>query len=254
MPGLLTLLQQAASVCACSLPKCAPPVRASKDTSTTRSTSSPTGSSDELAAEIRRLARPAGELFDHKADTPVSRPWDSTAASRINRTYIDPVPVAASRVDQRDVLEVAGNEYSTRHSARARAHSSLHQVRSSDPGVGDRRPDPGPDRCRRRVDCFVCTQTFDFIFDVHAGVHGAAHLLVDGGHLLATVGASRCRRYDMDRWGDYWRLSTAACERLFAESFSSVQVSAFRRPGFGGRAAAQFCGRRFAVALGSRQA
>jgi hypothetical protein len=37
-------------------------------------------------------------------------------------------------------------------------------------------------------------------------------------------GVSQVSRYDMDRWGDFWRFSSASCERMFAEAFQQVEV------------------------------
>jgi hypothetical protein len=177
---------------------------------------------------IRRLARPPGGLFDDGADAPVSRAFGFDRGQPIDRHYIDLFLSQHHELISGDVLEVAGNEYTTRHGGSRARSFELYTTSVERLGVviGDlTQPQTLP---AARFDCFVCTQTFNFIYDIHAAVRGAAHLLVDGGHLLATVGAvSQISRYDMDRWGDYWRLSTAACERLFAESFSSVQVSAF---------------------------
>jgi Methyltransferase domain len=177
---------------------------------------------------IRRLVRPPGELFDNKADEPVSRAFGFDRGQPIDRHYIDLFLSQHHELISGNVLEVAGNEYTTRYGGSRARSFELYKTSVERPGVvvGDlTQPQTLP---AARFDCFVCTQTFNFIYDIHAAVRGAAHVLADGGHLLATVGAvSQISRYDMDRWGDYWRLSTAACERLFAENFSSVQVSAF---------------------------
>lgn len=68
------------------------------------------------------------------------------------------------------------------------------------------------------TDCFICTQTLNFIYDLPAAVRGIHHLLAPGGTILATVaGISQISRYDMDRWGDYWRFTTASLAKLFAD-------------------------------------
>jgi Methyltransferase domain len=177
---------------------------------------------------IRRLIKPAGSLLDNQVDTPLSRAFGFDRGQPIDRHYIDLFLSQHHELISGDVLEVAGNEYTTRHGGSRARSFELYTTSVERPGVvvGDLTQQQTLPAAR--FDCFVCTQTFNFIYDVHAAVRGAAHLLVDGGHLLATVGAvSQISRYDMDRWGDYWRFSTVACERLFAESFSSVQVSAF---------------------------
>jgi hypothetical protein len=50
------------------------------------------------------------------------------------------------------------------------------------------------------------------------------------GVLLLTIpGISRISRYDMDRWGDYWRFTLASAQRLFTEVFpeDSVRIETY---------------------------
>jgi hypothetical protein len=50
-------------------------------------------------------------------------------------------------------------------------------------------------------------------------------VLKPGGVLLATFpGISQISRYDMDRWGDYWRFTTSSARRLFEEAFPASQI------------------------------
>jgi hypothetical protein len=55
-------------------------------------------------------------------------------------------------------------------------------------------------------------------------------ILRSGGVLLATfTGISQISRYDMDRWGDYWRVTTLSARRLFEEFWPAddVEVQAY---------------------------
>ncbi len=78
-------------------------------------------------------------------------------------------------------------------------------------------------------DCIIITQTLQFIYDVHAAVRTLHRILRPGGVLLGSLPSlSPICRYDMDRWGDYWRFTSAAVQRLFGDVFGSnnVQVEA----------------------------
>ncbi len=78
--------------------------------------------------------------------------------------------------------------YTTRHGGADARAFELYTTPAGQPDtvIGDlTQPSTLP---TSRFDCFVCTQTFDSIYDVHAAVRGAAQLLSEGGHLLATVG------------------------------------------------------------------
>ena len=50
-------------------------------------------------------------------------------------------------------------------------------------------------------------------------------MLRPGGVVLATVpGISHVIRYDMDRWGDYWRFTSLSARRVFEREFGEGQV------------------------------
>jgi hypothetical protein len=75
---------------------------------------------------------------------------------------------------------------------------------------------------REAFDCMILTQVFPFIYEVRAAIATVFAALRPGGVLLATVsGISQISRYDMERWGDYWRFTTASSRRLFSEFWPS---------------------------------
>ena len=74
-------------------------------------------------------------------------------------------------------------------------------------------------------DCFICTQTLTYIYDVQRAVRTIHRLLAPGGVLLATVpGISQMSPYDRDRWGEYWRFTAQSLGRLLGEAFGSAHV------------------------------
>lgn len=79
------------------------------------------------------------------------------------------------------------------------------------------------------LDCFVCTQTFNFIYDVKSAFLGAYQMIKPGGTLLATVaGLSQISRYDMVRWGDYWRFTDLSLKKIAEEvGFKDVQIKIY---------------------------
>jgi len=55
-----------------------------------------------------------------------------------------------------------------------------------------------------------------------ANVHRS---LTPGGVALVTLpGISQISRYDMERWGDYWRFTSLSAEKLFGEVFGEANV------------------------------
>lgn len=76
-----------------------------------------------------------------------------------------------------------------------------------------------------KADCFICTQTLNFIYDFKAAIKGAHYLLKENGIALFTVaGISQISRYDMDRWGDYWRFTTKSIEQAFSDVFNTENL------------------------------
>ncbi|MBU4556548.1 MAG: class I SAM-dependent methyltransferase, partial [Actinobacteria bacterium] len=79
-------------------------------------------------------------------------------------------------------------------------------------------------------DCFILTQTLHYLYDMEAGVREIHRILKPGGTVLCTVpGISQISRFDMDRWGDRWRLTSLSAAELFGTTFSSdaVRVATF---------------------------
>lgn len=167
---------------------------------------------------------------DLSRSQPVSKVFGSDRGTSIDRYYISKFISKNSNLIKGRVLEVADTRYSKRFGGnRVETFEVLH-VTPGNPSatiVGNLTdPSTLPEN---RIDCFICTQTFNFIFDLKKAVVGAHFLLKPGGVLLATVsGISRISRYDMERWGDYWRFTIASAQRLFEPVFQGgVAVESF---------------------------
>ncbi|GEO11381.1 methyltransferase domain-containing protein [Segetibacter aerophilus] len=77
-----------------------------------------------------------------------------------------------------------------------------------------------------KFDCIIVIQTLQFIYDVHAAVRTLHRILKPGGVVLASLPSlSPICRYDMDRWGDYWRFTSAAVQRIFGDIFGSGNIT-----------------------------
>lgn len=161
---------------------------------------------------------------------PVSSLLGCDRGTPIDRYYVDAFLDRRADLIQGRVLEIADSSYSRRFGGnRVEKFEVLHAADGNKRAtiVGDI-TDPAtlPENA---MDCFICTQTFNFIFDVRKAIAGAHHILKPGGVLLATVaGISQISRFDMDRWGDYWRFTTASVQRLFEPVFKGgVAVESF---------------------------
>lgn len=161
---------------------------------------------------------------------PVSSLFGCDRGTPIDRYYVDAFLDSRADLIQGRVLEIADSTYSRRFGGnRVDKFEVLHATAGNKHAtiVGDL-TDPAtlPENA---MDCFICSQTFNFIFDVQKAIIGAHHILKPGGVLLATVaGISQISRYDMDRWGDYWRFTTASVQKLFEPVFhGGVEIESF---------------------------
>ena len=173
----------------------------------------------------RNLSRPRG--IDIGSVYPVSDFCGDDRGTPIDRYYIERFMEDCSTLVQGNVLEVAENTYSRRYGTGVRTMDVLHYEKGA-PGatiIGDlTRPATLP---AESFDCFICTQTFHVIYKYMDAIRGAWQLLRPGGTLLATLGGiAQVSRYDMDRWGDYWRFTTLSARMAFEEVFGPSGVTA----------------------------
>ncbi len=168
---------------------------------------------------VKRTLRPPPRP-EARRITPVSSAFGADRGTPIDRVYIEAFLDQNRALITGAVLEIAERTYADRFGSGVSRCDVLHAA----PGnfaatlVGDlTRPDSLPEHA---FDCVICTQTLNFIYDFHAAIGGLRHLLREGGTALVTVaGICQVSRYDMDRWGDYWRFTPLAMERAFTDVF-----------------------------------
>ncbi len=76
-------------------------------------------------------------------------------------------------------------------------------------------------------DCVIFTQTLQMIWDMNAAMTTLHRILKPGGVLLLTTsGISKIgRRLGRDDWGEYWRMTAPAVERMASEIFPNAAVT-----------------------------
>lgn len=163
------------------------------------------------------------DFGDLRALEPISDVWGLDRGLPIDRYYIEAFLTANATKIRGNVLEIGDDYYTRRFGGDKVVKSDILHVSSDSPKatiIGDLTR--GEDLPQAVFDCIVCTQTLQFIYDVEAAVRSCYAMLAPGGELLATFpGISQISRYDMDHWGDYWRLTSASAHQLFAKVFQS---------------------------------
>ena len=159
--------------------------------------------------------------------SPISTLFGTDRGQPIDRYYIESFLQKHSTEVRGSVLEIGDPAYTLKYGGGRVTHSDvLHAVADNPQAtfVGDLQTGQGV--FDNTYDCMILTQTLLFIYDVHAAIANCYRALKPGGVLLATFpGISQVVRYDMDRWGDYWRFTDASTRRLFGNVFGSENVS-----------------------------
>jgi SAM-dependent methyltransferase len=158
---------------------------------------------------------------------PVSRQFGSDRGRPIDRWYIERF-LEQHRGDVRGrVLEVAESTYTSWYGDGAVTSADVLYASDGLPEatvVGDLTTGEGLPA--GAFDCFICTQTLQYTYDVAAAVRGTRDLLAPGGVLLCTVPAlSQTSRIDRERWGDWWRFTSAGTRRLLVDAYGAANVT-----------------------------
>ena len=159
---------------------------------------------------------------------PISNQFGLDRGTPIDRVYIEDFLFRNKHLINGICLEISENTYSKKFGKNVTKFEILHatKLNKSATIIGDlTNLDNLPENF---VDCFICTQTYNFIYDFKKAIEGSHKLLKENGTLLATVsGISQISKYDMDRWGDYWRFTTKSLTIIFNEVFGEDNFELF---------------------------
>jgi hypothetical protein len=187
------------------------------------------GSADPLQWRrlLHQLRHPAW-LGTIRRTTPVSEHYGRDRGTPVDRYYIEQFLHAERATITGRVLEVLNREYTERFGAGLERTDIL----DVEPGNADATiiadlaaADAIP---TGTFDCFILTQTLQYIYDLKSAAAHSHRILRPGGTLLCTVPTvSRVDRLELD--SEYWRLTAAACSRLFGDAFPGGQLKVVAR-------------------------
>ncbi len=182
----------------------------------------------QLIKSITRKTSPV-KWYDLRNKQPVSKQFGFHRGTSVDRFYIEEFLKTNQSFISGNVLEISDNTYSRKFGNNISSFEILHYDASNKKAtiIGDlTKLETLPEN---NIDCFICTQTLNFIYDFKKAINGSYHLLKPGGVMLCTVaGICQISRYDMDRWGDYWRFTTKSIQQSFEEIFGKeVKVNSY---------------------------
>jgi SAM-dependent methyltransferase len=158
---------------------------------------------------------------------PVDRGYGRGGGLPIDRFYGERFMAENAGLIRGDVLEVGDDRY-TRAFGGGDVSSSavLHAIEGNELAtmVGDLASGRGlPEGSV--YDCVILYDTLQCIYDPAAAVATTHRLLRPGGTVLATFnGIAQIARDDHEKWGEFWRPTDLAVERLFGERFGEDAV------------------------------
>jgi SAM-dependent methyltransferase len=158
---------------------------------------------------------------------PLSAHWGFDRGTPVDRWYIERWLSGRAQDVTGSVLEAMDSRYTARF-GRGVTESHVLDVDSSNREatlVADlEQPDAFP---AGAFDCIVLTQTLQYVYDLPAAVTSIHRGLRLGGICLVTVPLVSRLDAAVPPESEYWRLTGAACSRLFGDRFgtANVQVS-----------------------------
>jgi SAM-dependent methyltransferase len=158
---------------------------------------------------------------------PISAVFGLDRGTPIDRYYIERFLKAHCEDMRGRVLEIGDATYTRLLGGSAVTQSDvLRRTGKADRGIIVADLSDAPEIPDATYDCVILTQTLQFIFDAEAAIRTLHRIISPGGVLLLTVpGISQLSRYDVNRWGEYWRFTSMACRRLLEDQFGNDTVS-----------------------------
>ncbi len=178
---------------------------------------------------LKRLLKQAN-WHNLRSLEPISKVFSLDRGTPIDRVYIEDFLSKNRDLITGVVCEIADNNYSKKFGSDVECYEVLRYTDDNPNAtiIGD--------LCntstlpKSKIDCFILTQTLNFIYDYKNSIRGIYHMLNNGGVALVTVsGISQISRYDYERLGDFWRFTDMSIKRAFEEVFGdgNVEVEAY---------------------------
>lgn len=149
---------------------------------------------------------------------PLNRKFGFSRGTPVDRFYMESWLENNKELIRGDVLEIAEDTYTKRFGGSDVISHILH-VSLEQEGFIKGNLETGEGITEDSMDCIILTQTIPFIYGCDKVIANLYKMLRRGGNALITTGGiSQISRYDMDRWGHFWSLTTASLKRLIEES------------------------------------
>lgn len=178
---------------------------------------------------LERKYKPLPPCMKQLELAPLNHDFAYGRGTPIMRRYIDEFLMENKQYIRGDVMEIGDDRYTRKYGGNKVINSYVLHVEDGENYIkGDLQTGEGI--CDDMADCFILTQVLEYIYDIQNAAKNIMKALKKDGVALITVsGISQISKYDMDRWGEYWRFTDRSLKRLFAEIVGedNVQVHVY---------------------------
>ncbi|WP_034445639.1 class I SAM-dependent methyltransferase [Butyrivibrio sp. AE2032] len=182
---------------------------------------------EELNESIREIYKdyfPEISYIQKLPLRPVSERYGMELGTAIDRVYIEKFLQKNADCIVGDIGEFASDNYIKRFSSRIDNKYIFH-VNGWGDNVIQADFSKAEDVSENLLDCLICTQTIQFIFEIDKAVSNIYRVLKKGGTALVTGhGLAQLSLYDYRNWGEYWRFTNMSMKKLFEQSFGKGNV------------------------------
>lgn len=173
---------------------------------------------EDLKGIIRETARKSNNditCVTNLSTKPVSRMFGSERGKAVDRLYIEEFLRENTEYIYGTVLEIANRQYTVRFGGDKVRKSIISHVKECGKDSVICNFETGEGVIDELVDCIICTQTLQYIFDLQSAIRNIYRLLKPGGTALITVpGIKPLCEYDNKNWGEHWSFTSESVKKL----------------------------------------
>jgi len=164
-------------------------------------------------------------LGDLRSLRPISAVFGQDRGTTIRRYYIERFLAAERGAIRGRILEIGENRYARMFGQPGATCDVLDPDPAAPGATVTADLVTGKGMPAARFDAVILTQVLHVLADMEAALRTVARSLRPGGSVLATLPCvSQVSRYDMDRWGDYWRVTDRGARTLFEKVFAPDRI------------------------------
>lgn len=179
-------------------------------------------SQNEWDSLLREFYRDKFELIgtiSQMSATPISRQFATERGTPVDRYYIDEFLKNNNKYICGDVLEIEDSTYTRKFGTAGINKSIVMDVSLQSDNIDfNANLETGEGIADCIADCFICTQTLMYIYDLETAVHNIMRLLKPNGVALITCsGLSQNSERCMESYGAYWGFNEAVFHKMFSK-------------------------------------